>query len=173
MHRKRAIEIPQWGSDSDWDEANGAIKYLMDRHRDRLGEVFKKAEAIKANLESLFPLLDDLCKNTCVACPSTCCLTATVWLDYCDLIFLHANGLHVPPNQLIEKQPDSCRFNSSHGCTLPRLSRPWVCTLYLCPPQMALLREKGNDIRDAFHRKTKIIKADRKILEKLFINICG
>lgn len=172
MHRKRIIQIPQWGIDSDWKEANTSIRHLISRHRDQLGEAFKKAEEIKTGLMSMFPLLDEFCSVTCVTCPSPCCMTATVWLEHCDLIFIHLNDLFVPPCQLIEKQPDSCRFDSPKGCTLPRLSRPWVCTLYLCPPQMALLREKDEPTRKAFEDTVKKIKADRKILEKLFIKVC-
>lgn len=172
MQRNTIIEIPQWGADSDWNEANESMAHLIHRHRANLSQVFSKAAAMRKNLETMFPLMDELCRETCVACPSPCCLTATVWIDYKDLLFIHLNGLFIPPQQLIERQPDSCRYNSPTGCTLPRLSRPWVCTLYMCPPQMAMLRSRDARIKKEFDHTVTLIKADRKIIDKLFIKMC-
>lgn len=168
----KIIEIPQWGSISDWNEANRAIEHLVRIHNKNLKHAFGKALDIKAKLSSLFPILDEFCQETCVHCSSTCCITATVWLDFCDLIYIHLSGAPIPPHQLIEKQPDSCKYNSLSGCTLPRLSRPWVCTMYLCPPQMALHRKKDELIRSTFNDTILSLKNDRKLLEKMFINVC-
>lgn len=172
MQQNTIIEIPQWGADSDWNEANASIVHLIRKHQANMADVFAKAAAMRKNIETLFPLLDEFCGETCVTCPSPCCLTATVWIDYRDLLFIHLNDLYIPPQQLIERQPDSCRYNSPEGCMLPRLSRPWVCTLYLCPPQMALLRAKNDPLKKAFDYTVTVIKADRKILEKKFIKAC-
>jgi len=169
MKWDEVIEIPPWGRVSIWNEVNSSINYLIDLHKDSLGEVFKIAYGIKDNLLSLFPLQDELLKTTCVNCQSPCCGTATVWLDFCDLIFIHLTEQIVPDYQLIEKQSDSCRYLTAGGCIIPRLSRPWVCTLYLCPPQMALLRGKGGTVRKDNDEIIKSIKLYRKNLEKLFI----
>jgi hypothetical protein len=171
MNSDHIIQIPQWGSEADWDEANTSIAHLVRIHRSELGEAIRVAEGIRDGLETLFPLMDEFCGKTCVVCPSPCCVTATVWIDYWDLLFLHLCGLDIPSHQLIEKQPESCRYGSAGGCLLPRLSRPWVCTLYMCPPQMALLREKAPDIRKPFDEVVKTIKADRKRLEELFLDV--
>lgn len=171
MNSNHIIQIPQWGSEADWDEANDTIAHLIRIHQPELGQTIEVAKEIERQMETLFPLLDEFCGQTCVTCPSPCCVTATVWVDYCDLLFLHLCGLHIPEHQLIEKQPDSCRFNSATGCKLPRLSRPWVCTLYLCPPQMALLRQKAPQIKSQFETTVKFIKAKRRRLEEMFLNI--
>lgn len=171
MHSEKFIEIPQWGSDAEWKEANASIGHLARIHNKKLGGALRKVREMQAKLTTLYPLLDEFCKDTCVQCSSPCCVTATVWLDFCDLIFIHLSGQTIPPRQLIEKQPDSCRYNSPSGCLLPRLSRPWVCTLYLCPPQMALLRLKDDYIRRTFEETVKSLKADRKMLENMFITV--
>jgi hypothetical protein len=31
------------------------------------------------------------------------------------------------------------RYWKPKGCVLPRMSRPWICTWYLCPTQKAIL----------------------------------
>lgn len=163
------IEIPPWGVASTWDEVNVSIKYLIGLHKESLGNAYNLAYEIKEDLLSLFPLQDELLKETCIICDSPCCGTATVWLDFCDLVFLHLIEQVVPEYQLIEKQADTCRYLSDKGCLIPRLSRPWVCTLYLCPPQMALLRGKGEAVRQKNDTIIQSIKLNRKKLEQLFI----
>lgn len=171
MHADRIIEIPQWGSDKSWDEANASIAHVIRIHSQQMRAVRDNALAMAKKLTTLFPLLDEFCMESCVYCSSPCCVTATVWLDFCDLIFIHLTGQPVPPHQLIEKQPDSCRFSSDTGCILPRLSRPWVCTHYLCPPQKALLRQKDEPIRAFVDQTIVALKTDRAMLERLFLSV--
>jgi len=164
------VEIPPWGIASIWTEVNNSIRYLIGLHKKSLGEAFQVAYGIRDKLITLFPIQDDLLNATCVKCQSPCCGTATVWLDYCDLIFIHLTGQLIPDHQLIEKQTDVCRYHSDKGCLIPRLSRPWVCTLYLCPPQMELLRGRGDVFRNKIDKIIQEIKLGRKNLEQEFIN---
>lgn len=170
MKWEDVIEIPPWGVVSIWNEVNSSIQYLIGLHKESLGKVYNVANEIKEDLLSLFPLQDELLKETCVNCHSSCCGTATVWLDFCDLVFIHLTGQIVPDSQLIVKQADTCRCLSDKGCSIPRLSRPWICTLYLCPPQMALLRGMGDAVRHKNDMIIQSIKSNRKKLEELFIN---
>lgn len=170
MKWEDVIEIPPWGEVSIWDEVNGSIKNLIRIHKHSLGMVYSVAYEIKEDLLSLFPLQDEILKETCINCDSPCCGTATVWLDFCDLVFIHLTEQVVPEYQLIEKQSDICRYFSDNGCIIPRLSRPWVCTLYLCPPQMALLRGMGGAVKRKNDMIIQSIKLKRKKLEQLFIN---
>ena len=171
MDSSAVIEIPPWGTDSEWKEINMTFNHLINRHRDALARTVEKALEMSHKLESLYPIQNDICRETCVQCSSPCCVTATVWLDFYDLLFMHLTGQLIPDHQLIERQIDSCRYHSPTGCVLPRLSRPWVCTLYLCPPQMALLREKNETIRKHTDETIKAIKTDRKIIEDMFLSI--
>jgi hypothetical protein len=97
------VQIPPWGSTSVWAEANNSIRYLIELHKQSLCEAIHVAYDIKNMLINLFPIQDDLLNTTCVNCQSPCCGTATVWFDYCDLIFMHLIGQSVPHHQLIEK----------------------------------------------------------------------
>ena len=87
-----------------------------------------------------FPLLDELCMATCTYCPDPCCFSAYAWFDFRDLLFAHLNGLAVPPAQLMTDRKMICRYLGVRGCTLERISRPWICTWYLCPAQLGALR---------------------------------
>jgi hypothetical protein len=106
-----------------------------------------------------------------VDCSSPCCVTATVWFDFCDVLFMNLLGLPIPEHQLIERQIDSCRYHSHTGCVLPRLTRPWVCTLYFCPPQMAILRNTYGDQKPLIDETIASIKKNRKMLEELFLSL--
>ena len=173
MQGDMVTDIPPWGAVSIWKEANMAIDHLVSLHREALAPAAALASGIRDKLLSLYALQDELVMETCVSCSSPCCVTATVWLDFCDLLFIHLTDQNAPDFQLIEKQHESCRYHSEAGCVLPRLSRPWVCTLYFCPPQMALIRKKEDRVRKHVEETIKSIKEDRKILEEMFIRITG
>ncbi|MBW2247710.1 MAG: hypothetical protein JRF62_11105, partial [Deltaproteobacteria bacterium] len=57
------------------------------------------------------------------------------------------------------------------GCMLPRITRPWVCTWYLCPTQKANLRQKPKSVQYLFSRAVQAIKTGRKEMESEFIRI--
>lgn len=169
MDWEEVREIPPWGKQDDWKELNEAFRHLLGRNATALEGVRAIAFHIKGHLEKLFPSQDSLVTETCMFCHEPCCTTATVWLDFCDVLFLHMTDQRIPDRQLIERQPDSCRYHAAKGCTLPRLSRPWVCTLYFCPPQKALIRNQGDAFKSAIEKTIQQIKDLRKELEDRFI----
>jgi hypothetical protein len=171
MNWDDVIDMPPWGDDLLWKQANEAIVHLIHRHRFKLAQALTKAYEIRDMLLDVFPIQDELLAETCISCQFPCCVTATVWLDFCDLLFIHLTGQAIPERQLLKQRPESCRYHSDKGCVLPRLSRPWVCTLYFCPPQMAALRRRGDMVRESVHEKIASIKTARKELEELFIKI--
>jgi hypothetical protein len=87
------------------------------------------------------------------------------------LLFLHLNGHQIPPAQLLADFKETCSYLSPKGCILPRFSRPWVCTWYLCPTQKANFRQKPNSVQDKFSRAVQAIKTGRKEMESEFIRI--
>ncbi len=165
------VEIPPWGNDSDWKQANTSIRYLIERHRTVLGPAMNTARQIEMQMNSFFPLQDRLVQETCVHCQCPCCETATVWFDFCDLLFIHMTDRALPHGQLIGKQGDICGCFSHRGCVIPRLSRPWVCNLYFCPPQMHRIRCRGEETREHVTRIIQTIRESRKILEDQFIDM--
>ena len=160
-----------WISATAWSEANGAIQDLYTRHHPSLGPVGKTVRDLKACLESTFPVLDSLCVQTCPECRAPCCHVATVWFDFKDLIFIHLAGLALPIAQLIRKPGEPCRCSGASGCSLPRLSRPWICSWYLCPSQKVLLAEMPGNSLDRFEKKVLEIKHLRNRMEAGFIRI--
>ncbi|MDM8551126.1 hypothetical protein QUF72_13665 [Desulfobacterales bacterium HSG2] len=162
---------PPWGQPAVWREANQTVDYLIRIHRPDMDHVIAMAREIRYRLESIFPLMDELCSVACAWCSDRCCLRATVWIDFRDILFLHLNGLQIPPAQLIQDTNDTCCYTGHRGCTLPRLHRPWVCTCYLCPPHMTNLRKKDRPAQNRFNQTVRTIKTGRKEMEDEFIRV--
>lgn len=161
--------FPPWGRPDQWREANAALNDLLAIHGRKLNSATETARAVGDGLKRLFPLLDALCDETCAHCPDPCCLSARIWVDFKDLLFLHLAGQPVPIAQLIADTRSRCTCISPRGCTLPRLSRPWVCTWYLCPTQTARLRRRPACDQALFHQTVASIKSLRNRMETEFI----
>ena len=162
---------PPWGSIAAWYEANRSIDFHLKRYYSRLRPAMQVARETRIRLESIFPSLDDLGLMTCPRCPDVCCLSASPWYDLRDLIFLHFNRLPIPLTQTISGYKETCCFVSRKGCTLTRITRPWICTWYLCPAQTANLKERSLNQWQALSRVLGEIKACRKKLEAEFIRV--
>ncbi len=164
-------QIPEWGTLTEWHEVNRTLSYLLHRYKNDISRAMKLAREIHRSLEQIFPLQDDLCRETCIHCPDPCCLNATVWVDFKDLLFFHFSSQTIPQKQLIEKPGDTCRYHTQKGCSLPRLSRPWTCTLYLCPPQKHKFRLLSSDLIRDYENKVDYIKKSRSGLETIFMGL--
>ena len=171
MQNNYRQDMPPWGSGAAWDAANRNLDFLIQRNRMMLDPTIILAQEVQTRMVSIFSLLEDLCRVTCPWCPDHCCLTATVWIDFKDLLFLHLNGHEIPPAQLLADLKETCRYWGPRGCMLPRIARPWVCTWYLCPTQKANLRQKPKSVQDQFSRVVQAIKTGRKEMESEFIRI--
>ena len=162
---------PPWADRNSWKEVNGSIAYLVARYHPALGQVVETARAIRLHISRLQPLLDDLCRHTCLHCLEPCCLGAKIWFNTADLLTLHLNGLPVPEAQPLKDWDATCRYAGPRGCRLGRLSRPWICTWYLCPPQAAILGRSDEGKRDRFDAAVREIKTLRAALEEGFVLI--
>ena len=167
------INVPllPWGSSVQWKEAHQSLSYHLSRHPNAWNEAQAVAGHLETQLKALFPILDELCIHTCPRCPEPCCLTAKIWFDFKDLLFLHLARKPVPLNPPVSAREDTCRYLSHKGCMLPRSSRPWICTWYLCPVQTAILRKRDSRRYDAFNRIIHQIKKLREVLEEKFIRV--
>jgi len=164
-------DMPPWNSIFSWQEANGSLDFLIQKNLVELDRAMFLAHKVQTRLASIFSILDDLCKATCPWCPDPCCLKAKVWINFKDLLFLHLGGHQIPPEQLLSNLKNVCRYWSLKGCVLPRMSRPWICTWYLCPTQKANLRQKAQYIQDKFSRLIQVVKICRAEMEAEFIRI--
>jgi hypothetical protein len=160
-----------WADRKRWAAANQSIAHLLARHGRVLATAAETARAVRSRLSSLAPLLEALCRRTCLHCPDPCCLGAKIWFDTADLLLLHLSGLPVPEAQPIADLGAVCRYAGPRGCRLGREVRPWICTWYLCPPQAAILRRRPAGERAAFERAVGEIKRLRKVLEEEFIRV--
>ncbi len=110
-----------------------------------MSEAVRRARELENCLACISAAFQDICPATCSRCPEPCCLGAGVWFDYRDLIFFHLTGRLVPPAQPMARMAgDGCRYLGARGCRLGRLSRPWICTWYVCPTQTRRLRRDGD-----------------------------
>ncbi len=165
------IYLP-WGQPAAWREANRTVEHLIRLRTPELKAAAVAAVKIQGLLASeIFPLMDELCLLTCSHCPDPCCLKAMVWIDFQDMLFLHLSAQMIPPTQLMGKRGETCAYLGIRGCTLPRMSRSWVCTRYMCPPQMAILRKKTSGVQKAFEMAILEVKRARKEAEDEFIRV--
>ena len=162
---------PPWQTKPAWQEANRSIDGLIQQYADKLSPAVTLAALVRARLESIFNILDGLCIESCPRCPDPCCLHASPWFDYRDLLFLHLNAVATPVSQPIDVLNATCRYFSLRGCTLERISRPWICTWYLCPVQTGNLNSRRSHQRKDLASALNEIKAFRKALEETFIRV--
>lgn len=160
-----------WASRREWRAAHQAIAYHLRRHPTDLAPIKSRAQTLQSCLKAVFPIMDELCAASCPWCPEACCLKASVWFDFKDLLFMHFNSLSIPPCQPKANFKNPCCFLGSRGCRLPRINRPWICTWYLCPTQTAILRKdhpaECESLKQAFSR----IKSERNLMEKEYLRI--
>lgn len=154
-----------------WQEVNDAFRHLIHRHERAMQPARGHAGKIREQLESLFPLMDTLCARTCPDCTEPCCRVAKLWYNFQDLLFLHLQGIPPPERQPILSYHDHCRYLTTKGCRLPRISRPWICTWYLCPPQTRGIRKMGKPLRDEVEDRFQTIKQLRTEMEEAFIRV--
>ena len=158
-----------WASRTSWRAANQAVVYHLKRYPMELQQLETRAQALKSCLNAVFYILDNLCAHSCPWCPEPCCLSASVWFDLKDLLFLQFNQL--PPSQPKSNLSMPCCYLSPKGCRLPRLARPWICTWYLCPTQTAKLGNGDCGKRKSLNQAFDKIKSGRNRLESEYIRI--
>lgn len=165
------IISPPGGCDPDpkWIESNRALGRLIDLHRPMLGRVFKTAEKICRGMTSMHPMLDALCVLTCPSRPMSCCLFNKVWFDFNDLLFIHLTGQPLPPLQITMSPGEACDYLAHGGCLLPRLSRPWACTLYVCGARRRALKKTVRFKETELETSIQSIAAARQDMEAEFI----
>jgi hypothetical protein len=168
-HDSCSPEEPPWKNIFSWDEANQTVAFLIKRHGNNIHETNRFAREIYRKMVSLFPLMENLCMATCTHCPEPCCFSAYAWFDLKDLLFAHLNTLPIPPHQLMTGPKMICRYLGVKGCTLARISRPWICTWYLCPTQLGALRANTRGKKDFFLQAAKETGLARKEMEASFI----
>ena len=122
-------------------------------------------------MAALDAIYNNLCRQTCPLCPEPCCVNADVWFDLRDLLFLHAACLPLASGSPRKPGKTACWFLGADGCMLPRHSRPWICTWYLCAVQKRRLQSRNPERLRRLRQLTQDIREYRKQLEECFIEI--
>lgn len=157
-----------WNTPAAWTEANASLVAAIAKHSAGMTDLFVQAHQIRQRLETLFPLMDSLCRETCPDCSDVCCRRAWIWADFRDLLFYHLADVTPPYSQLIGTDSSHCRFAGPRGCRLDRIRRPFVCTWYLCPAQTSLLDHQPAE-KCNLSRILEQIKSQRRKMEMAFI----
>ena len=168
---KRSSQGIPWATARAWQAASQSVRFHRQIYDPEFEPVTLLARILRQRLESIFSDLDELCIDSCPRCPEPCCLKASVWYDFKDLLFLHFNEQPIPPAQPKANLNMPCRYLGTRGCRLPRMTRPWICTWYLCPTQTAKLRNGHQAKRELLDHTIARIKSERILLENEFIRI--
>jgi hypothetical protein len=162
---------PPWHLRQTWQAANASVAYLFEKNQNRLKQMTDIAGHIYDMLLQLDAFYEPLCSQTCHVCQKPCCLSADVWFDLKDILFFHAATQPIALESPRKLKNLPCSFLSSKGCVLPRTSRPWICTWYLCPAQKQWLKTKQPCQLKAIENLTRKIGIWRKKLEACFIEL--
>ena len=122
------------------------------------------AQAIREGLLWCDETMDRYCHATCHGCRDFCCSADGIYFDLADLIYLLILDNDLPASQTRALQGAPCRYLAEEGCILPRMCRPFICTWYLCEPQMALLHAEPIPFQKQFTAVMQMIRRCRQQL---------
>ena len=156
---------------AEWREFNHILAATISTHAAKLNTAKSLAITIQEQLLATTDFMERLCAKTCTRCPDVCCLSAKIWADFKDALFWHLVGQAIPLEQNINHFQDTCHYLGKRGCTLPRLSRPFICTWYLCPTQVSRLKTSTRrESLKVLGETLQSIKQDRTMMENAFIS---
>lgn len=154
----------------EWRAFHACVIDWTVKRKARLRHAVAVAEDIRGALNDLGAMMEAIGRDTCPQCASSCCLTASVWFDFRDLIYLHLTGLPLPPAQIQRAKGAPCPHLCSQGCVLPRPLRPYICTWYLCAAQRAALSRRSSAFQARIHGLLTRVGTLRKSMETEFLD---
>lgn len=159
-----------WIHGFDWKQV---VRVITDSSTS-IGDSRKLLEQMALEISHLYSRIDvdmeQLAQQTCVFCTDVCCQKATVWYDLKDLLFLYFSSGVLPAEQIYKTPNMSCSQLTPEGCTLPRASRPFICSWYICSEQKSALQKFSSNVH-ALLVEIDRIKKRRNELEDLYINL--
>lgn len=178
----RILDSAPWNLAEDWDQVYLTVDQMLKVKPDLCQSLFATASEITNAYERLDKPIQMICESTCINCRDICCIRASIWFDFKDLLYLYFGLSRFPEHQihkkeirsdsgLTEKKIFGCCHLTSKGCGLPRQKRPFVCTWYFCPPQVEILNDHANHLKQIVKPVIPIIKELRQKLEEDFIRI--
>ena len=119
------------------------------------------AQAIREGLLWCDETMDRYCNTTCDGCRDFCCDANGIYFDLADLIYLLILDNDLPAGKTRALRDAPCRYLSPTGCILPRMCRPFICTWYLCEPQMTLFDAEPLPIQKEFTAVLQMVRRCR------------
>lgn len=166
------FHIP-WSDTDQWDQVGLSFSRVEDVHSKKCEKMSEVASDICEQYESISETVTRACSNTCPDCNDICCIRATIWFDFQDLLYLYFWKGRLPHTQIFKTalpgQRAACCHLSETGCSLARSERPFVCTWYFCPSQNAYLERFSKDGLKKIETSLIRIKGLRQELEDLFV----
>lgn len=167
-------DIP-WQTAEDWNQVLLSFKAVENKGKDKLTALSGIAKKIQKNYEIISEPMESLCACTCVNCEDICCMRATVWFDFKDLLYIYFATGKLPESQIkkitLKNQIRTCGCLTQQGCILSRTERPFVCTWYLCPTQKEYLKQYYPERLLDFEQTLLNIKELRNKIEEEFVCI--
>lgn len=149
-------------SEEEWRELTKELKEnFTPADRERMQ---KLAQAIREGLLWCDETMDRYCNATCHSCQDYCCNANGIYFDLADLLYLLVLENDLPAGQTRARHNDPCRYLSTEGCILPRMCRPFICTWYICEPQMELLQAETIPIQKQFTAVLQMVRRCRQQL---------
>ena len=157
-----------WIHQANWQEMIKTTKHICEEKGDSRVEIMQHIKEITALYNELETPLNDLCQAACPECLDVCCTKATVWYDQKDILVYHLATGSFPEKQISKHASGICCHLGEHGCNLPRLQRPFICTWYICSAQTAIIKSATTTpAADVTHIIQQI-----KELRKKIISLC-
>ena len=136
------MEFPElrYGQGKELEVASISIQQVLESSSYALrNEFFHKGQELLSLYEKIEPHLTWLVKNVCSSCSTPCCVNRHCYPEYEDLIVHKAMKVDTVITNWSGGDTDPCCFLSKEGCTLPRVSRSYRCTWYVCDRAMDVL----------------------------------
>ena len=165
MASVKFFSSPDVFNDRQWVDSNQALDRVLDKADNHLHQARGMALSIWRSLQSLNPIMDELCRLSCPWCPNPCCIVNRTWYDFQDLLYLHLSKQSLPPGQIVPRSQEPCRYLGHRGCRIPRASRPWSCIVYICAVQQRRLVKFTRAKADYFVHTLESIRDTRHDLE--------
>ncbi len=164
-----------WQMTDDWKQVFLSFKAVEKKGKHKLTALLCIAKKIQKNYEIISEPMESLCACTCVNCEDICCMRATIWFDFKDLLYIYFATGKLPESQIkkitLKNQIKKCACLTQKGCILSRTERPFVCTWYLCPTQKEYLKQYYPNRLLDFEQTLLKIKELRNRMEEEFVSI--
>lgn len=159
-----------WIHGYDWEQVVQGIELAAPRIGVRAGTLKDLAEQITSNYNLVEAQQEKLCACSCTVCLDVCCVKATVWYDFKDLLYLYFATGGLPDRQIRKTDENCCCHLTPSGCSIARNARPFICSWYICAAQKQDMNSLSGEGRELLERLDQL-KLLRKSLESRYISL--